>query len=105
MTTMKRPWPDGRTHLQLDPVEFLRKLAGIIPPPRAHLVRYHGVFAPRGRLRAAVTERVPLGSASASSPVPRPPGAIKNPRVPTRLSWAGLLKRVFAVDVLQCPCG
>ena len=31
---LKRPWPDGRTHLVLPPVAFLRRLCGTIPPPR-----------------------------------------------------------------------
>jgi hypothetical protein len=26
-----------------------------VPPPRRHLTRYHGVFAPHSRLRAAIT--------------------------------------------------
>jgi hypothetical protein len=55
---LKRPWPDGRTHLVLEPVAFLRPLVGIIPPPRRHLVRYAGVFGPaakaRGKLRALI---------------------------------------------------
>ena len=39
---LKRPWPDGRTHLVLSPVAFVRRLAGILPPPGRHLVRYAG---------------------------------------------------------------
>ena len=35
---LERPWPDGRTELVLPPVAFLRRLCGIIPPPRRHLV-------------------------------------------------------------------
>lgn len=31
------------------------RLAALVPPPRMHLTRYHGVFAPHSRLRAAVT--------------------------------------------------
>jgi hypothetical protein len=27
---LKRPWPEGRTHLVLEPVAFLRRLVGII---------------------------------------------------------------------------
>jgi hypothetical protein len=49
---LKRPWPDGRTHLVLPPVAFLRRLCGTIPPPRRHLVRYAGVFGPAYRQRA-----------------------------------------------------
>ena len=47
---LKRPWPDGRTELVLPQVAFLRRLCGLIPPPRRHLVRYAGMFgvsAPR----------------------------------------------------------
>ena len=29
---LKRPWPDGRTHLVLEPVAFLRRLVDIIAP-------------------------------------------------------------------------
>ena len=46
---LKRPWPDGRTELVLPPVAFLRRLCGIIPPPRRHLVRFTAPAARRGR--------------------------------------------------------
>jgi hypothetical protein len=46
---MKRPSASGQTHLVLEPVAFLRRLSALIPPPRAHLVRYFGVFAPNAR--------------------------------------------------------
>ena len=49
---LKRPWPDGRTHLVLPPVAFLRRLCGTIPPRRRRLVRYAGVFGPAYRQRA-----------------------------------------------------
>jgi hypothetical protein len=50
---LKRPWPtaDGASALIFEPVEFIRRLAALIPPPFAHLVRYHGLFAPRARAR------------------------------------------------------
>jgi len=37
------------------PFEFLDRLADLIPPPRKHRHRYHGVFAPNHKLRPAVT--------------------------------------------------
>ena len=99
---LKRPWPDGRTELVLEPVAFLRRLCGIIPPPRRHLVRYSGIFGPaskhRGKLRALVPPRddaEPERCTAAASGSPRS----------SRLPWADLLRRVFADDVLQCPCG
>jgi len=36
---LKKRWPDGRTHLRLSPTAFLRRLAGILPPPRARRPR------------------------------------------------------------------
>ena len=50
------PYPrrDGSTHLLLDPLELIEKLSVLIPPPRCHLLRFHGVLAPRAQLRSAV---------------------------------------------------
>ena len=41
--------------VELTPFEFLDRLADLVPPPRRHRHRYHGVFAPNHRLRKAVT--------------------------------------------------
>ncbi len=37
------------------PLDLMARLAALVPPPRMHLTRYHGVFAPHSKLRAAVT--------------------------------------------------
>ncbi len=93
---MKRPMHDGRTLLVLTPSEFLRKLATLVPPPRGHLVRFHGVFAPNASRRRAV---VPTPDASE-------PATDTGPARPSRIPWAQLFKRVFKVDVLRCAkCG
>ena len=102
---LKRPWPDGRTELVLEPVAFLRRLVGIIPPPRRHLVRYSGVFGPASKDRAKLRALVPVAPPDATSE----PACIATttPRGSraSRLPWAELLRRVFADDVLRCPCG
>jgi hypothetical protein len=41
--------------VELTPFEFLDRLADLVPPPRKHRHRYHGVFAPNHKLRRAVT--------------------------------------------------
>ena len=56
---LRHPWSDGTTHLLLDPLELLERLAvlpvrlrsghpersrGVIPRPRINLIRYHGVL-------------------------------------------------------------
>jgi hypothetical protein len=40
--------------LLLTPLELLRRIARLVPPPRLHRHRYHGVLAPNARLRARV---------------------------------------------------
>ncbi|MBI3767665.1 MAG: transposase [Deltaproteobacteria bacterium] len=41
--TLAHPWADGTRALVFDPVEFLEKLAVLIPKPRINLVVYHGL--------------------------------------------------------------
>ena len=42
---MKRKAPGGTGLLVLTPLELIAKLAALIPPPRVHLTRFHGVFS------------------------------------------------------------
>ena len=57
--------------VELSPFEFLARLADLVPPPRKHRHRYHGVFAPNHRLRKAVTSLAigTLASAARTRPV------------------------------------
>jgi hypothetical protein len=43
---LKQRWRDGTTHVILEPSELLERLAALVPPPRFHLVRYHGILGP-----------------------------------------------------------
>ena len=116
------PGPDlaGRTALRLSALEFLDRLAKILPPPRLHRHRYHGVFAPNAPLRSLVTERARRDNALAAqtfSPHPtlpeRPPAPPPQPEeadlqtpdtTPSRPSrWAALLARIYEVFPLVCP--
>ena len=45
----------GNGVVELSPFEFLDRLADLVPPPRKHRHRYHGVFALNHKLRPAVT--------------------------------------------------
>jgi hypothetical protein len=47
--------PGANGVVELSPFEFLDRLADLVPPPRKHRHRYHGVCAPNHRLRKAVT--------------------------------------------------
>ena len=53
----------GRTPRVMTPVEFLCRLAILVPAPYFPLVRYHGVFAARSSWRALVTPKPPDGVA------------------------------------------
>jgi hypothetical protein len=150
---LKHRWRDGTTHVVFEPQELVEKLAALVPPPRFHLVRYHGILGPCASERDRIvpgsataagrdrTSRLPLAVASPAEPpsakaraereqvqtrdprrdvahegnrtisalapprdaLPSPDGTTPRPR---RLAWSELLRRVFAVDVLECPrCG
>ncbi len=49
----KAPWRDGTTHISMSPLELMQRLAALVPRPRLHLIRYHGVLAANVRLRAS----------------------------------------------------
>lgn len=97
---LKRAFGDGTTHVLFEPQDFIARLAALVPRPKAHLMRYHGVFAPNARDRAAIVARPKVASKAAtddesqSSERTRP------------MSWIARLKRVFAIDLSRCPnCG
>ncbi|WNZ65834.1 transposase [Myxococcus sp. MxC21-1] len=62
---MKRPLPDGTTHLLFTGLELLRRVASLVPAPRANLTRFHGVFAPGARLRPFLVPQAGAQEASA----------------------------------------
>src|SRR5690606_39250791 len=66
---LKTPWRDGTTHLVMSPLEFMQRLAALVPRPRLHLIRYHGVLAPNAKLRALVVPQGPEQAEQASDVV------------------------------------
>ena len=42
---LKTPYDDGATHVVFVPLDFISRLAALVPKPRVNLTRYHGVFA------------------------------------------------------------
>jgi len=73
-------------------------LAALVPKPRAHLTRYHGVFAPASPDRPCIVPRTHAGAANPASPH----GAASAADCSPNLSWAQRLKRVFAIDLETC---
>lgn len=104
---LRHPWADGTTHVSFTPTSFLARLAVLVPRPRVNLVLYHGLLAPRAAWRAEVVPRpVPLATADAvERQVTSEPDVTLRP-VARGASWADLMRRAFAIDVLACPrCG
>ena len=96
----KKPWDDGTTAIKMTQLEFIEKLVALVPRPRVHLTRYHGVLGPHYKYRkqivpakkevlALVADEV--GAADCDKPAAK------------RISWARLLKRVFNIDISVCP--
>jgi ribosomal protein S27E len=95
---LKTPYRDGTTDSVLEPLDFIARLAALVPPTRVHLTRYHGVFAANAALRAAIT---PAGRGSKARSEPERPMPKQ-----VALNWARRLKRVFGVEIEQCArCG
>ena len=46
---LKTPYRDGTTHVIFEPLDFIARLAALVPKPRVNLTRFHGVFAPNSR--------------------------------------------------------
>src|SRR5690606_32690393 len=44
---LKTPYRDGTTHVLFEPLDFLARLAALVPPPRAHLARFHECSPPQ----------------------------------------------------------
>jgi hypothetical protein len=100
--TLKTPYRDGTTQVAFDPVDFMARLAALVPKPRVNLTRYHGVLAPNHRWRGEVTpakrDKAPkMGSnAEVKTPIERH----------AAMTWAQRLKRVFNIDIETCGrCG
>src|SRR5437016_2511990 len=57
---LKTPYKNGTTHVVFEPLDFIARLAALVPKPRVHLTRFHGVFAPNSRYRAQVTSETKI---------------------------------------------
>jgi hypothetical protein len=95
-------------------MQFLRRLAWLIVPPRQALVRYEGVVAPAAKWRSLVVPAPPTPSPSQdvapplqlAAPPPKNTPLAPAKQTPARASairWASLLRRVYDVDSLRCP--
>jgi len=99
---LKTPYSDGTTHVIFEPLDFISKLASLVPKPKVNLTRFHGVFAPNSKHRITVTP--------AKRGKGKQRGDLKEDKTPderrSAMTWAQRLKRVFNIDVEICShCG
>jgi len=83
----------------MKPLEFLQKLAVLVPRLRLNLIRYHGVLAPNAKLRSQVVPKSIEDNPSEDSV----DEVFTLPKPKQYISWARLLKRVFNIDIETCP--
>jgi hypothetical protein len=96
---LKTPYRNGTTHVIFEPLDFISKLAALIPAPRVNLTRFHGVFAPNSQYRAVIVNQA---SSDKSLEERRQTEGEKQ----GAMKWAARLKRAFNIDMKICEaCG
>lgn len=94
---LKKKYRDGTERLLFSPLELLEKLSALVPHPRGHITRYHGLFAPHSKNRHKIVLEKPKAEED-----PTEKGAGEKKERSPRISWAKLLNRVFKIDITQC---
>jgi len=56
----------GATHIVMSPLEFMQRLAALVPRTRINLIRFHGVLAPNAKLRSGIIPGEKKGKSSLS---------------------------------------
>jgi hypothetical protein len=109
---LKRPFGDGTTAVDIDPLSLLCRLATSVPAPMFNTVRYGGILAPAAKWRSAVVPPAPpeqTGSAarSAEPTSDHEHGSLDGtaPRRSRYRPWRELLMRTFAIDLRCKGCG
>ena len=92
---LKTPYRNGTTDVVFEPLDFIARLAALVPTPRVNLTRYPGVFAPNHRLREQIT---PAGHGRRKAETTDEPAPARH----VSMTWAQRLKRVFKVDIETC---
>ena len=108
---LRRPYPDGTTHLIFEPLQFIEKLAALVGPPRANLLHDHGYLAPCASWRKKIVPAPPEPEPARHIDAPlerfgQPPPLPPRPTGTRWFPWALLLWRPVHIDALLCPrCG
>ncbi len=96
---LKTPHRDGTTHVIFEPLDFIARLAALVPEPRVNLTRFRGVFAPNSKHGALVT---PAKRGRGNKPKATDEGQEQTAERRASMNWAQRLKRVFNIDIETC---
>jgi hypothetical protein len=107
---LKTPYRDGttgdrRSHAIFEPLDFIARLAALVPKPRVNLTRFHGVFVrggpPRGGPPPKSRHRVTITPALRNKAKKALPTGQEKTRAQKHqsMTWAQRLKRVFNIDI------
>lgn len=97
VVALKTPYDDGTSHVVLSPMEFMGRLAALVPKPRVNLTRFHGVFSSNSKLREFVVPTKPVDETETKD---------RSGCKAYSMTWAQRLKRVFAIEIEKCEkCG
>ena len=97
---LKNAYDNGTTHIVLEPLDLLARLASLVPRPRVNLTRFFGVFAPHFKHCKLVVPKVEKNKEYDDGKT------LTLAERSSRMTWAQRLKRVFNIDVSVCPkCG
>ena len=88
LVELKTVWCDRASRVLFEPIEFLEKLAAIMPRPAVSLLLYHGVLAPRADRRSpAVRYGLPALTATVQTGyIGMLPTSRLHPRLRSRMS-------------------
>jgi hypothetical protein len=110
---------NGAMHVLFSPMEFIEKLASIVPPVYKHQVNYYGCLSSNSHVRpliiasalAAATgdlvDAAEVSAEAASSPSQKTEddkAAAEKRKKANYIPWAELLKRTFGFDLTVCSC-
>jgi hypothetical protein len=106
MLKLKSPYRDGTTHIVMHPQEIMQRLVALMPRPRLHLIRFHGVLAPNTKLRAAVIlQPAQMDSAPAHDHKHGQAARMSRCSGWPCSSGTSSAPALFDIDVERCACG
>ena len=86
MLQLKSAYKDNTIHIVMSLLEFMQRLAALVPRPRLNLIRFHGVLAPNAKFRYEIVPSPPEPATAPTTDHAHAQGAS------ARMSWARLVR-------------